>query len=144
LGVALLALFVVTTTVAAQRHEKAREPSLFSSEFILESADAIGLSAAQKDAIAALVREHETASQEGNTELKRDSEQLLALLDAQQVDESAVGSLLDEILQRDNAAKKAEILYLIRLRNILTQEQRAKLAEIKASSARPAPAGPAP
>ena len=45
----MLAFFAVGTTAVAEQHQKAREPSLFTSEFILASTEAISLSSAQKE-----------------------------------------------------------------------------------------------
>ena len=83
----MLAFFAVGTTPVAEQHQKAREPSLFTSEFILASTEAISLSSAQKESIAALVL---GCGASGETRATARFGPALGLLAAPQVDESAV------------------------------------------------------
>ena len=83
----MLAFFAVGTTAVAEQHQKAREPSLFTSEFILASTEAISLSS---DSEGNLLPRSSSAAVQAKRELQHDSDQLLGLLAAPQVDESAV------------------------------------------------------
>ena len=71
----MLAFFAVGTTAVAGQHQKAREPSLFTSEFILASTEAISLSSDSEGNL--LPRSSSAAVQAAKRELQRDSDQLL-------------------------------------------------------------------
>ena len=84
----MLAFFAVGTTAVAEQHQKAREPSLFTSEFILASTEAISLSS-DSEGIYCRARPRLRCKRR-NASYSTISDQLLGLLAAPQVDESAV------------------------------------------------------
>lgn len=64
-------------------------------------------------------------------QLQAATEQLSQLLDAPQVDETKALAQASDVMRLETEIKKMHLTLLIRIRNILTDAQRAKLQEIR-------------
>ena len=67
-------------------------------------------------------------------ELQGETEKMLPLLDERPVDESRVLAQADRILGLEKEIKKTHLTLLVRVKNLLTREQQAKLSEIRRTS----------
>jgi len=60
-----------------------------------------------------------------------ETEKLVQLLKAKPVDETAVLAQLDRVLALEREIKKTQISLLVRIKNVLTDAQQAKLMELR-------------
>ncbi len=64
-------------------------------------------------------------------QLQAAAQQLAKLLDAPQVDEAKALAQASEVMKLETEIKKAHLTLLIRIRNVLTEAQRAKLQMLR-------------
>jgi len=96
----------------------------------------IGLEDAQKTAIRNEVQKVQSKFLDTQFELQGESEKLTRLLQEKTVDETKVLAQVDRILALEKDIKKTQISLLVRIKNLLTPTQQAKLTEIQKSSGR--------
>lgn len=102
---------------------------LYPAELVLRHAEAIGLKANQKSAIqSALPRIGKGADRERQRMEARKLEQLLR---NDRVDETQAMAQLDTLLEVEDNFKRRQLQALIKVKNILTPEQRGKLDELR-------------
>ena len=102
---------------------------LYPAELVLRHADAIGLRADQKAAIqSALPKIGKGADRERQSAEARKLEQLLK---NDRVDETLAMAQLDTLLDVEDSFKRRQLQALIKIKNILTPEQRGKLDELR-------------
>ena len=108
--------------------------NFFPPELIMQNQKAVGLKEDQQKAI----RQEMTKSLEQFTDLQWQqsaaTENLMALLKQEQVDEKQALSELDKQLNIENQIKHMQLEMLIKVKNLLTQEQQQKLRQIKQAS----------
>lgn len=114
---------------------------LYPAELVLRNQTAIGLTAEQISAIKQLLNETHSRTLELKVDLERVTEQLGDALEPARVDEGAALALADQAMVYEGQIKRAHLTMLIRLKNLLTPEQQAKLDQLKPK--RP-PVGPPP
>ncbi len=64
-------------------------------------------------------------------DMQGEAEKLVRLLNARPVDENAVLAQVDQVLNRERDIKKAQISLLVRIKNILRDDQQNKLIELR-------------
>ena len=96
---------------------------LFTPKIILEHQDELGLSKEQFTAIRAAVVEVQASVAGHEWDLREAYMQTLASLDETPVDEDKVLQSVEAALLAENEVKKLQVRMLIRLRNLLTDEQ---------------------
>lgn len=106
---------------------------LFAPNIILEHQQELGLSKEQFTAIRAAVVEVQGSVAEHEWDLREAYLRVLADLDESPVDEEAVLKNVEAALQAENQVKKLQVAMLIRLRNLLTDEQMEYLQEERAN-----------
>lgn len=109
---------------------------LFPPELIMSHQQELGVDDKQR---AAMIKEIEKAQShilQVQWQLQAVTEQLGKLLDAPRIDEAKSLAQADKVMQLEREVKRAHLGLLIRIKNLLTDTQRAKLHELRT---RPAP-----
>jgi Spy/CpxP family protein refolding chaperone len=107
---------------------------LFPPELIMSHQGELRIDDRQRDA---LVKELERAQAQFprlQWQLQAATEQLSRLLDTPQIDEGKALAQASEVMKLETEIKKTHLGLLIRLRNLLTDAQRAQLQNIRRSS----------
>jgi Spy/CpxP family protein refolding chaperone len=105
--------------------------SLFPPDTIMGHAQEIGLDDAQRTAIRNEVRRAQTKFLDLQFDLQTESEKMAPLLQEKPVDEAKVLAQVDRILALEKEVKKTQIGLLVRIKNLLTPAQQAKLSEMR-------------
>jgi Spy/CpxP family protein refolding chaperone len=104
---------------------------LFPPDRIMSHSLEIGLEDAQKTAIRNEVQKAQPKFTDAQFELQADGEKMIRLLQEKPVDETRVLAQVDRILAVEKQIKKAQISLLVRIKNVLTPAQQARLAELQ-------------
>lgn len=132
----LLASFVC----AAQQHQPGMDPRpgpdpmrelMFPPELVMRFQNDIQLKKEQKELIIATVEESQKKFNRLQWDLQAEMSALQKLLSEATVNEVGVMAQLDKVLDQERQIKKAQMTLMIRTKNALTEEQRAKLNELK-------------
>ena len=102
---------------------------LFPPDRIMSHGLEIGLEDAQKTAIRNEVQKAQPKFTDAQFELQTEGEKMIRLLQEKPVDETRVLAQVDRILALEKEIKKTQITLLVRIKNVLTPAQQAKLAE---------------
>ena len=108
---------------------------LFPPDRVMSHSLELGLDDAQKAAIKVEVRKAQKFT-DLQFELEGESEKMVRLLQEKPVDEAKVLAEVDRILALEKDIKKMQISLLVRIKNILTPAQQAKLSEIQKAGGR--------
>ena len=109
---------------------------LFPPDRVMGHSLEIGLEDSQKLAIRNEVQKVQTKFLDTQFELQGESEKMIRLLQEKLADETKVLAQVDRILALEKEIKKTQISLLVRIKNILTPAQQAKLAEIQKAGGR--------
>lgn len=104
---------------------------LFPPDRVMAHSLEIGLEDAQKTAIRNEVQKVQGRFLDSQFELQGESEKMVRLLQEKTIDEGRVLAQVDRILALEKEIKKTQVALLVRIRNILTPSQQAKLSEIQ-------------
>lgn len=115
----------------AQPQRDVFKGKLFAPNVIMEHQQALDLTKEQFTAIRAAVVEVQAAVAEHEWDLREAYQRVLDDLDAAPVDEDRVLANVEAALQAENEVKKLQVAMLIRLRNLLTDEQMAYLQSLQ-------------
>jgi hypothetical protein len=121
-----ICLFLLSSIAQAQgpgNQKDVFKGKLFPPNIILEHQDELGLSKEQFTAIRAAVVEVQANVAEHEWDLREAYQQVLSALDESPVDEDKVLNNVDAALRAENQVKKLQVAMLIKLRNLLTDEQ---------------------
>ncbi len=143
-GVALAAILAATLWAAAplaraQLVSTAAEGAagdpiaqrVFPPDLIMGHAGEIGLTPSQRDRIIEEVKSLQAHANQIAPRLERDRAQMIIDLDAEPADEARVLGALDDVLASEREIKRLHIATLVRLRNLLTPAQRARLNALR-------------
>lgn len=133
-----LILLSNVVTVAQETDKKSNKglpESLFSPQLINDSGKEIGLTADQHKNIQDLSKQLEKETQTIGQQVKVESDKLLKLLSAPKVNEADATVIIYRILDVERQLRIDETLYLIKLKNILTEAQQKQLSEIRGKQA---------
>ena len=108
---------------------------LFPPDAVMSHSLEIGLEDAQKNAIRNEVKKVQTKFLDTQFELQGESEKMIRLIQEKPADETRVLAQVDRILALEKEIKKTQISLLVRIKNLLTPAQQAKLAEIQKAGA---------
>ena len=134
LPLAGLSFILLTSVASAQGQGPQKDPfkgKLFAPNVILEHQDELDLSKEQFTAIRAAVVEVQGAVAEHEWDLREAYQRAMADLDESPVDEDKVLESIDAALRAENEVKKLQVAMLVKLRNLLTDEQMAYLQSVK-------------
>jgi Spy/CpxP family protein refolding chaperone len=130
-------LFALFAAVASS--EEGEDPFatyLFPPDRVMAKSQEIGLEDAQKRAIRDEVQKVQLKFTDLQFELQDESGKMVRLLQAKPVDEARVLNEVDRILGLEKQIKKLQVSLLVRIKNILTPAQQARLTEIQKAGAK--------
>ncbi len=104
---------------------------LFAPDKVLGHAQEIGLEEAQRKAIRNEVQRAQSKFLDFQFDLQSETEKMTLLLQEKPVDEAKVLGQVDRILVLEKDIKKTQISLLVRIKNLLTGAQQAKLTELQ-------------
>src|ERR1700674_4719142 len=105
--------------------------SFFPPELVMQHQTEIGLQDSQRASLTSAVQQAQAKFMDTQWKLSAEGEKMGRLLQGTQVDESQVLDQVDRILNLEREIKKAQISLMVRIHNMLTPQQQAKLAEIR-------------
>ncbi len=134
---AILAVAFITprTALAQQAGEDPFGQSFFPPELVIQHQEAIGLSPEQKDAFKTEIRQAQLKFTELQWKLQDEMEKMLSLVKQTHPDEQQVIAQLDRVLAAEREVKREQVTLLVRIKNKLTPEQQAKLADLRGKPA---------
>ncbi|MBS1788498.1 MAG: periplasmic heavy metal sensor [Acidobacteria bacterium] len=134
----LKALLVIGLMVLAATIARAQGPdlaeNLFAPELIMQYQQAIGLTEEQKNYFKTEARKTQTQLTELQWKLEDAVEKFATLLKADRIDEQATTAQLESVLNLEREVKRTQLAFLIRLKNILSPEQQARLRELRSKA----------
>jgi Spy/CpxP family protein refolding chaperone len=105
--------------------------SLFAPELVMQYHQEIALSDTQAKTIKEAISKAQAKFLDMQWDSQSETEKLVKLLKAKPVDETAVLAQLDRVLALEREIKKTQISLLVRIKNVLTDTQQAKLMELR-------------
>jgi Spy/CpxP family protein refolding chaperone len=130
----LFGFVIVAATVRAQQPAQDADPiarHLFPPDLIMAHQDELGLDDKQRAAIKAEVLKAQPKFMEWQWDMGEETQKMVALLRATPVNEEKVLEQADRIMALERNVKRTHLSLLIRLKNILTAEQLARLDQIR-------------
>ena len=103
---------------------------LFPPERVMGHAQEIGLDDTQRTAIRKEVQKAQSKFLDLQFDIQTEMETMVRLVQASKVEETKVLAQLERVLALEKEIKKTQISLLVRIKNILTPAQQAKLAEM--------------
>jgi hypothetical protein len=110
-------------TGAARAEDDPFKGRLFPPQVILEHRDELGLSKSQFTGIRAAVVEVQSSVAEFEWDMQQAYLALIEEIDERPIDEDAVLEHAEVALSAENEVKKRQMMMLVRLKNLLTEEQ---------------------
>ena len=136
----LIALAALTASLLhAQSPADPIGANLFPPEFIMASADAIHLTGEQRQALRDTVEKAQERFSGMAQALQQEADALGKLLAEPAATEAAVLAQFDKVEDRERELKRAQLALMLGLRGKLTDDQRAKLTELRAKNPGPQP-----
>lgn len=134
---AFFLMALVVATASGQMPPGGEDPLaryLFPPDKVLGHAQEIGLDDAQRKAIRNEVQKAQRKFLDLQFDLQTEGEKMAFLLQEKPVDEAKVLGQVDRILALEKDIKKTHISLLVRIKNLLSAAQQAKLAELQKES----------
>ncbi len=134
-GIIVIACLMLCAGFAMAQH-RGRMPDpfkgkLFAPDLILKNQDELNLSKEQFTGIKTAVVQVQANVAEHEWDLREAYQKVLAALDEDPVDEDKVLDYVDDALLAENQVKKQQVAMLIRLKNLLNEEQVAYLESLR-------------
>lgn len=103
---------------------------LFAPDRVMAHAQEIGLDEGQRNAIRNEIQRVQSKFVDTQFDLQSEVEKMTRLLQERPVDEARVLSEVDRVLALEKEVKKTQISLLVRIKNLLTPAQQAKLTQL--------------
>jgi Spy/CpxP family protein refolding chaperone len=129
-----LCLLLLLAASPARAQQPDRDPigqSFFAPELVIQNQEAIGLNDEQKSYLKTEIRAAQLKFTELQWKLQDEMEKMIALVKQPHVEEKDAVAQLEKVLALEREIKRAQVTLLVRIKNKLTPEQQAKLAEIR-------------
>jgi Spy/CpxP family protein refolding chaperone len=107
---------------------------LYPPELIMAHQQELGIDDKQREAIVKEVQNAQSTITKLSWQMQAEAERMGKLLDSPKVDEKQVLAQADKVMNIERDVKKAHLTLLIRLKNLLTDAQRQKLAQLRKQS----------
>ncbi|PYQ51975.1 MAG: hypothetical protein DMF78_12180 [Acidobacteria bacterium] len=104
---------------------------LFPPELVMKHGQEIGLDDAQRTAMKQAIQAAQTRFLDAQWDMQAASQKMVRLLQARPIDETTVLAQADKVMGLERDVKKAQLSLLIRIKNLLTEAQQAKLTELR-------------
>jgi Spy/CpxP family protein refolding chaperone len=118
----------------AQRENPEDDPifqRVFPPELVMGHAEEIGLTSDQRARVIAEVERLQADARGIGPRAEQARAQMVTALSAERVDEARVLEALDRVLSVERDVKRLHIATLVRIRNVLTPQQRTRLSELR-------------
>jgi len=103
----------------------------FPPELVMSNQDAIGLTSAQRSAIQTAMKDAQGSFVDTQFKLSSEMEKLKALVGSTPTDEAKVLEEIDRVLALEREVKRAQLSLMIRIKNQLSDQQRAMLTSLR-------------
>jgi Spy/CpxP family protein refolding chaperone len=113
-------------------HDDPLAQSFFPPELVMEHQGEIGLQDSQRSAIQEELKKTQAIFLDRQWKLAGEVEKLKKLVDASTIDEAKALDQVDRVLAAEREIKRTQLTLMIRIKNVLTESQRQKLAEMRA------------
>lgn len=107
------------------------EKYIFPPELVMKHQKALALSSAQKNSIKQEVGNAQKKFIDLQWDMQDEMETFLSLMDMEKVDEPKAVAQLEKILNLESEIKRTHLTLAIRIKNLLTSNQQAKLQDLK-------------
>jgi Spy/CpxP family protein refolding chaperone len=105
--------------------------TLFAPELVMKFRQEINLDDNQSRAIKEAIQKAQAKFVDLQWDMQAEQQKLVQLLKAQPIDEGAALAQADRLLNQEHEVKKAQLSLLIRIKNLLSISQQAKLNELR-------------
>ena len=125
---------LVLTAATARAQQPDPDPigqNFFAPELVMQNQSAIGLNDEQKTYLKTEIRQAQLKFTETQWKLQDEMEKLVSLVKQPHVEEQEAVAQLEKVLAMEREIKRAQVTLLVRIKNKLTPEQQAKLAELR-------------
>jgi len=127
--------FAITSFGYAQsENEDPIAQNVFPPELVMKYSYEIGLDDNQRTAIKAEIQKAQTKFLDLQWQVQAETQKMVQLLQAPSIDEANVLALADKVMDVEREVKKTHLSLLIRIKNILSQKQQARLMELRKST----------
>lgn len=109
---------------------------LFPPDKVLGHSQEIGLDEAQRQSIRGELQKAQARFLDSQFEMQPETEKMVRLLQEKPVDEAKVLAQADKVMSLEREVKKTQLTLLIRIRNLLTSAQQAKMSELQRTEAK--------
>lgn len=134
---------VVASVVAAAAVARAESPGedpiaeqLFPPEVVMKHGQEIGLEEAQRAAMKQAIQAAQAKFLDAQWDVQAASQKMVRLLQARPIDEAAVLAQADKVMGLEREVKRTQLSLLIRIKNLLTEAQQARLTELRGRAPR--------
>jgi Spy/CpxP family protein refolding chaperone len=134
----LLAILLIGTATAQSAPPATTEElaqNLFPPDLILKYRQDIGLDESQSKSLKELVQKAQSKFLDLQWDMQAEAAKLAQLLRASHIEETAAVAQADKVLGMEREIKEAQLLLLVRIKNLLTPAQQDKLAELRHKNA---------
>jgi len=107
--------------------------ALFDPQLVLRHAQDIGLTAAQRRTILDELKATQVALGPLQANMTEPALDLVELLGQPRVDETRLVAKMDQVLSIENEVKKKQAVLLVRIKNVLTPDQQARLRQLRSA-----------
>ena len=132
--VCALLLFALGAARGQQPNQDPIGQNFFAPELVLQHQEAIGLNSEQKESLKSEIRQAQLKFTELQWKLQDEMEKLVTLITPSHVDQQQVLAQLEKVLAAEREIKREQVTLLLRIKNKLTPEQQAKLADLRTKS----------
>ena len=124
-------LFLPIAALAQQPPEDPMSKYLIPPELVMAHASEIALTEAQSASIKSEVRKTQTKFLDLQWDMQEETGRMTQLLQQSPIDEAKVLERADRIMALEREMKRAQLAMLVRLKNLLTPAQIAKLSSLR-------------
>ncbi len=107
------------------------ESRLYPPELVMDHQGELGIDTKQRDALLREIEKGQSEMVRLQWDLQGEKEKLVKVLDGEKVDEQASLAAAVRVMDRENKVKSSHLVMLVRVKNLLTGAQQAKLRAIR-------------
>lgn len=130
----VLCILLVLTGTSLWAQEGEPDPiavNTFEPELVMRSQLEISLTEEQRGNLKKEIQQAQAKFTELEWDLERDMASLVSLIEKERVDEQRAIEILRKVLALESEIKQTHLLLAVRIKNLLTPEQQARLREIR-------------
>jgi hypothetical protein len=110
---------------------------LFPPDLVMQNQQAIDLTDQQRNSIQELLKNVQSKFIESQFRMSGEMERLKQLIESSSVDEPKVLEQIDRILSTERDVKRAQLSLMVKIKNELTERQKAELLKLRGDEAQP-------